>query len=144
MTRAGTCVATLVCGLILAAGVSLDGDQPAVHGTSPQQVAAAAAAPARVVSPLTKRHAGWRQVACFDCHDADTMARHHADAVSLKVSDCGPCHGYNGAPAALHAVPINPCQNCHAMVSHVPRFTAPGECIGCHAQPERPASPSRP
>jgi hypothetical protein len=94
---------------------------------------AAAAGPAR----LTKTHSGWRQTACFDCHATSDLAKAHKP-VPASPADCGPCHGYNGAPHEGHAVAINPCQNCHARVTHFAAFQSPGECIRCHVHPKSP------
>jgi len=91
-------------------------------------VSLAAAAPQR----LTKKHAGWRKTACFECHDHAALAKSHRP-VPASPAECGPCHGYNGAPHEGHAVAINPCGNCHARVEHAASFTAPGDCIKCHA-----------
>ena len=85
---------------------------------------------------LTAKHSGWRKTACLTCHDATSVARHKNPA--LKPTDCGPCHGYNGAPHEAHAIPINPCGRCHARVEHAAAFTAPGECIQCHVHPASP------
>lgn len=86
---------------------------------------------------LTKTHAGWRQVACLDCHEVRTLERTH-QATDRRPPACGRCHGFNGAPHADHAIRINPCTNCHAMVEHAARFDSPGDCIGCHHHPQSP------
>ncbi len=96
-------------------------------------VSTVAAGPAH----LTKKHSGWRQTACFGCHETGGLAKSHTP-VPASPADCGPCHGYNGAPHEGHAVAINPCQNCHARVTHVAAFQSPGECIKCHVHPKSP------
>jgi hypothetical protein len=85
---------------------------------------------------LTAKHAGWRQTACLGCHDAAALAGHKKPG--LTPADCGPCHGYNGAPHEGHAIAINPCGNCHARVAHVSAFAAPDACIKCHVHPKSP------
>jgi len=118
-------VGAVTCGSGRGAGVTTV-EARALAGTQ----TSARPAPAH----LTKRHTGWRQVGCLECHDAESMAHHHENAAALKVPDCGRCHGYNGAPDAIHAVAINPCEACHATVAHASQFKSPADCIGCHAQ----------
>jgi NAD-dependent SIR2 family protein deacetylase len=110
----------------LAAAVLLAGGTAAGAGKAPR---------------LTKKHSGWRQTQCESCHDATSMAKTHADAASLRAPACGRCHGYNGAPHEAHAVPINPCANCHGTVGHLKVFKAPEDCIFCHNQ--APSGPGR-
>lgn len=86
---------------------------------------------------LRKTHTGWRQTACFECHDKAAMGKTHK-ALPPTPADCGPCHGYNGAPHESHAVAINPCGNCHARVAHAAAFRAPADCIKCHVHPQSP------
>ncbi len=105
---------------------------------------------------LSSRHTGWRKTNCSECHDTATLASVHAPsrmigasrqtaagspvvaAVPTKPSQCGPCHGYNGAPHEGHAVAINPCGMCHSRVAHASAFEAPADCIGCHVHPKSP------
>jgi hypothetical protein len=124
--------------LVLGSQAATGGPNRAQQPSAPVSASVAGQAPAVKAAHLTKRHAGWRQVTCFDCHDAASMARHHQDASRLVVTSCGPCHGYNGAPDAVHAVAINPCGNCHGLVAHAAQFKAPADCIACHAHPGSP------
>jgi hypothetical protein len=97
-------------------------------------VLTAGSAPAAPAKHLTKKHSGWRKTACLGCHDAASLAKHRSPG--LQPADCGPCHGYNGAPHEGHAIPINPCGRCHARVEHAATFTSPGDCIKCHVHPK--------
>jgi hypothetical protein len=97
---------------------------------------------------LTSTHTGWRKTACLECHDASTLRAAHkavrapgatkSGLAPAKPTECGPCHGYNGAPHEAHAVPINPCGNCHARTAHASAFESPGDCIACHVHPKSP------
>lgn len=86
---------------------------------------------------LKGTHPGWRQTQCFECHDAAKFARRH-EGQPARPAECGTCHGYNGAPHEDHAIPINACGSCHALVEHASRFEVPGECIKCHHHPASP------
>lgn len=83
---------------------------------------------------LAKSHSGWRQTGCLECHDSAAMGAAHKDAASLGPADCGPCHGFNGAPNEAHAIPFNPCASCHARVPHAASFKVPDDCVKCHQQ----------
>ncbi len=100
----------------------------------PAQVASQKPAPQAQPTLLTRQHSGWRQTGCLNCHDQAAMAAAHKDAEALRPSDCGRCHGYNGAPHEAHAIAFNPCASCHARVEHAADFKAPEECLGCHRQ----------
>ncbi|MCX6550663.1 MAG: hypothetical protein NTY02_06610 [Acidobacteria bacterium] len=84
---------------------------------------------------LTSKHSGWRKTDCFSCHEGQRV---NAKGKTRKEFDCVPCHGYNGAPHEAHAVPINPCANCHSTVGHLKAFQAPDDCISCHVHPDSP------
>jgi hypothetical protein len=117
--------------IMMAAGLLLTG---AVAATGPTRWQAAETGKA---AHLTKKHTGWRKTQCLDCHQAATLAPRHKSGL-LKPAECGPCHGYNGAPHEDHAIPINACGSCHTLVEHASRFEAPGECIKCHHHPANP------
>jgi len=125
----------------LAAGVAWAGAAPARRAQPPQGTAktpaASQAAKAAKAAHLTKAHSGWRQTPCLDCHEAAALAPLHPK-VTLQPAECGPCHGYNGAPHEDHALPINACLGCHASVEHAAGFETPGACIKCHFHPDSP------
>ena len=125
-------------------GVDLGADK-GVDSTAPdQKVAAPDTTPDTKPGPdlgqakqLTSSHSGWKKALCFDCHDGTTAKYTHAKD-TYKAPDCGPCHGYNGAPHKDHATKANGgCTGCHSAssVPHVAKFTSPDDCVGCHFHP---------
>lgn len=86
---------------------------------------------------LGATHVGWSQPMCFGCHRV-TAPYPHGSAYG-GPQECAACHGYNGAPHADHAVAENTaCAECHAAVTHTPRFEAPADCLRCHQHPAQP------
>lgn len=94
---------------------------------------------AGLLDPLILRvgHPGWRQPLCLGCHTQGVVYP-HLDA-GYAPPACVSCHGYNGAPHTNHATRENvTCLDCHAGVSHVPRFKVSDDCAVCHYHPDQP------
>jgi hypothetical protein len=73
---------------------------------------------------LDSGHTGWREAACFDCHD---QGGHRA---GLDPWQCVSCHGRNGAPDGHHGA--TPCGDCHGQPHGSTGFPDPESCEACH------------
>jgi hypothetical protein len=102
-------------------------------GTRPAETDAGNDASVPLGPRLTDEHQGYWQALCFDCHGG--VAPYPHTNSNYRPPDCVACHGFNGSPHRDHAVIENPgCPDCHRAVAHVPKFTAPSDCVRCHNQ----------
>ncbi|MGC4067125.1 MAG: hypothetical protein QM784_21295 [Polyangiaceae bacterium] len=116
-------------GMAGSAGDSSDGDSGATTRGGASNETSSSQGTAII---LDESHPGYRQPACLNCHGSVAPLPHKNE--TYRPPDCANCHGGNGAPTRDHAVIENSgCANCHSSVAHVPTFTAPADCVVCHA-----------
>lgn len=83
------------------------------------------ASPARESSILENGHSGWKNAACFSCHEQVHLG-------GFQNGECVTCHGNNGATARSVGHDNQNCRNCHEEAHSNADFTSDGHCTACH------------
>jgi hypothetical protein len=105
-----------LCALLGACFSSTEDDTAPTDDTAPDTTAG---------NELIDTHDGWRDPACWDCHD--TASTHNSDN---DPYECVTCHGTNGAPGG-HTT-HTPCAECHQQPHAADGFPDPDSCQVCH------------
>jgi prolycopene isomerase len=105
------------------------GDEPADDDQSPDDDdtspdAMSGASPERDSTGLNQSHAGWRNPACFSCHD-------DVHRGGFGLGECVVCHGGNGAPRRPAGHANRDCASCHAD-RHAGLDFSQAHCQACH------------
>ena len=123
-------VFALACALavgLTACGGDDDDDDATTDGDDDDSDvdAVTSASPERESSILAETHAGWKNPACYSCHD-------EAHLGGFALGECVTCHGANGAPRRATGHANAGCADCHADSHADLGFASPARCTACH------------